>query len=192
VGHTPDHTKRYKNWHWGEDCTQIIEWPDPDYPANLIEIGRLAELHVQAGPRDGKRVIHVAPEHMDGAHLAFDPDHAKQRLYVLTPDAVRRAARRNFWDAAANIDLGELARHVGGTHTRDYPALRVSPVGTLTHVTYLTNKKGDGVSLYIHHLGEEDIAKGTPARQPMLAVDSKGRFWIAGGAYHCPVPGITN
>ena len=192
MAHTKDHARRYRNWHWGEDCTQIIEWPDADYPDNLIEIGRLAELHVLSGPRGGKRVIHVAPEHMDGSHLAFNPDHKRQRLYVLTPDAVRRAARRNFWDGDASMDLGELAHRVGGPHRGDYPAVRVSPVGTLTHVTYLTNKKGDGVSLYIHHLGEEDIAKGNPARQPMLAVDGKGRFWIAGGAYTCPVPGITN
>jgi hypothetical protein len=192
VGHTTDHARRYRNWHWGADCTQIIEWRDPDYPAHLIEIGRLAELHVLLGPRGGKRVIHVAPEHMDGSHLAFDPDHSRQRLYVLTPDAVRRAARRNFWDASASITLEELARKVGGGHLNGYPDVRVSPVGTLTHVTYLTLKEGDGVSLYIHHLGEEDIAKGKEPRQPMLAVDAKGRFWIVGGAYHCPVPGITN
>ena len=189
---TSNHRARYKNWHWGSECTRVVDWPDADYPKHLIEIGRLAELHVKLGPRGGKRVLHVGPEHMDGTHLAFDPDHGKQRLYILAPEAVRRAARRNFWDPNATTDLGTLARSIEGTHTQGYPSIRVSPVGTLTHVTYLTEKEGDGVSFYIHHLGEEDLAHGADARQPMLAVDARGRFWIAGGAYTCPVPGITN
>jgi hypothetical protein len=58
-------------------------------------------------------------------------------------------------------------------------------------VTYFTWKKGDDDdqkgSFYIHNFSEE-----TRRNYPILAVDGQGRFWIAGGDYTCPNPGITN
>ena len=191
---------RYKNWHWGEESTQKVEWPDPDYPDTLIEIGRLTELHVKENPDVSGRpqIIRIPEEVVDGSHLAFDPEHTGQRLYVLTPDSVRRATRRMYWDAENNLPLEELAgrladnRGCTAAHASGYPDVRVSPVGYLTHVVYLTHKRGDGVSLYIHELGENDKHAGKPVRLPLLAVDAQGRFWVVGGAYTCPVPGITN
>jgi hypothetical protein len=198
--HTTNPLTRYKNWHWGEEATQKIEWPDPDYPGVLIEIGRLAELHVKENPdeRGRSQVIRVPEEHMDGAHLAFDPEHSAQRLYVLTPEAVRRAVRRTYWDAENNLPMEQLAGRVAETmgatsaHASDYPDIRVSPIGYLTHVVYLTHKRGDGVSLYIHELGENDKHAGKDVRLPLLCADAQGRFWVVAGAYTCPVPGITN
>jgi hypothetical protein len=198
--HTTNPLTRYKNWHWGEEATRQIEWPDPDYPDTLIEIGRLTELHVKEDP-DAKgrpQIIRIPEEHVDGSHLAFDADHAAQRLYILTPEAVRRAARRTYYDADANMPLEALAQSVAANmgcttpHASGYPNINVSPVGYLTHVVYLTHKKGDGVSLYIHELGENDKHAGKPVRLPLLAVDAQGRFWVVAGAYTCPVPGITN
>jgi hypothetical protein len=198
--HTTNPLTRYKNWHWGEEATEKIEWPDADYPDTLIEIGRLTELHVKEDPSlpGRSQVIRIPEEHVDGSHLAFDADHPAQRLYVLTPEVVRRATRRHYWDEEANAPLEDLARglseSMGATsaHASGYPRVNASPVGYLTHVVYLTHKRGDGVSLYIHELGENDKHAGKPVRLPLLAVDAKGRFWVVGGAYTCPVPGITN
>jgi hypothetical protein len=199
--HTTNPLTRYKNWHWGEEATTQVEWPDPDYPDTLIEIGRLTELHVKENPevKGRPQIIRIPEDHADSSHLAFDADHPAQRLYVLTPEAVRRAARRTYYDADANMPLEALAQgvaeDVGATaaHASGYASnVNASPIGFLTHVVYLTHKKGDGVSLYIHELGENDKHAGKPVRLPLLVVDAQGRFWIVGGAYTCPVPGITN
>ena len=39
---------------------------------------------------------------------------------------------------------------------------------------------------YIHEFGEESGVR------PHLAVDQDGRFWLLGGNYTCPRPGITD
>ena len=83
--------------------------------------------------------------------------------------------------------LNEIAKNVGGRHAMDdYPDIQVTPVGIMTHVVYATDKKGDGMSFYIHHMGEES------GIQPALTVDSRGRLWLAGGNYTSPTPGITD
>ena len=88
---------------------------------------------------------------------------------------------------SSKYSLAEVAESVGGRHaTDDYPDIQVLPIGIMTHVVYATEKKGDGMSFYIHHMGEES------GIQPALAVDSRGRLWVAGGNYTSPTPGITD
>ena len=185
-------TTRYKKWHWGIPSTHVVRWDDPDYPDELIEIGRLAELHFRRSARAPKQILNVAREHINKSHVAFDPAHKAQRIYVYTPTAVRRAALRTFWNPKGErYDLRTLARMAGGRQaTKDYPDVEVQPIGVLTHVTYFTHKKGDdddkGGSFYIHEFGEESGVR------PILAIDAQGRFWLAGGNYTCPNPGITD
>ena len=100
---------------------------------------------------------------------------------------MRRAARRTYYDDDANMPLEALAQGVaenmGATsaHASGYANVNASPVGYLTHVVYLTHKRGDGVSLYIHELGENDKHAGKPVRLPLLAVDAQGRFVTTDG-----------
>lgn len=191
---------QYAEWHWGSKSTHVVDWSDPDFPATLIEIGRLSELYIR-GAQDGTRVkghLFAVPEAtIPQCHLAFDPAQAAQRLYVLASTALSRALKRAYWNPGArSYPLAAVARIAGGRHaTADYPKLSVQPVGVLTHVTYLTEKIGDkgtkqlrwkDANLYIHHLGEES------GIQPILCLDASGRVWIAGGNYTCPTPGITD
>ena len=177
----------YKSWHWGVPNTRVVNWRDPDYPDPLIECGRLLELHFKRGANAPGSVINIAEPYIEKSHLAFDPNHKRNRLYILAPQPVRREVKRMFWNAGAPThSLRELAKLAGGPHaTPDYPNVRVQPIGFLTHVTYLTNKgsfeKGvpaDGVSAYIHQHSED-----TGGPLPVLATDASGRLWYAGGSY---------
>lgn len=188
-----DPRARYEKWHWGIPSTKTVKWNDRDYPDELIEIGKLAELHFKRSPSAPKQIVNVAREYIGRSHVAFDHDHRHQRIYIYTPTEVRRAALRAFWNPRApRYALDVLARMAGGRHaTSDYPAIEAQPIGILTHVTYFTWKKGDDDdkkgSFYIHEFSEE-----THRNNPVLAVDAQGRFWLAGGDYTCPDPGITN
>ena len=188
----------YADWHWGLPAGKIVTIDDPLYPDRLVECGRLHYLYVDIDGKPKKRPkkqtlkdpngyeIEIEDRHKDSSFLGFDPDHPHQRLYIVLPRVEREAAKAAFWDPGNATTLSALARKVGGRHARDdYPKLRVTPIGTLLFVVYHTAKKGDGESSYIHEMGEEG---GIP---PVLAVDSTGRLWIAGGSYTCPEPGIT-
>lgn len=191
--------KRSKDWHWGVDPTQAVRWDDPDYPEHMVEIGRLAELRYIPVGRTAGAVIPIPQKYWTDfsakpksqAHLVFDPDHAAQRMYIcLPPDEMRKHARAYRTHTAA--PLSDIARRVGGRQgtRRDYPEVRASVLGALTHVVYYTHKKGDENpgdvrSQYIHQMGEDG------GICPFLAVDGEGRMWICGGSYTCPIPGIT-
>jgi hypothetical protein len=188
-GHTKDPIKRYRNWHWGIDPSITVDWTDRDLPDELIEIGRLVNLHFNRGRGGADEILNVVESKVNQTHLCFDPAHKYQRLYVLIPSQVAREVKRKLWSPGAkSYSLAEIAKMTDGKHSkmRDYPRVAAQPIGHLTHVTYLTHKKGDGVSNYIHELGEVN------GNLPILAVDAKGRLWIVGGDYVCPVPGITN
>lgn len=175
----------YRDWHWGIGPRELIEVEDPIYPDGMVEIGRLHELHLDT--EDGPAVLDIDKGERKVCHIAFDPDHRNQRIYIVLSENERVAARGLFWNAKQAVPLAELAADVGGRHARGgYPRIQVTPIGTLTDVVYRTHKKGDGPSSYIHTMGEEG---GIP---PALAVDAEGRLWFAGGSYTCPDPGITN
>lgn len=187
----------YKDFHWGVPATKKIDWRDPDYPDTLIEMGRLLELHIKRSPKAAKEVINIAQPYIEKSHLAFDPAHSRQRLYILTPQAVRRAVKSKFWHPSRRTyDLNEVAKLVGGAHGKkaDYPHVRVQPIGLLTHVTYLTNKgsfekkeKPDGLSAYVHEHSEDSHGP-----YPVLCVDVSGRLWYAGGVYYVIRGGIAD
>ena len=192
----PNGKQSYTDWHWGVAPKHVIEWDDPDYPeGELVECGRLVELHVSEPGSRKKNVIRLNRKEGNGSHLAFDPEHPHQRLYILSHPAfaarVREAYRKNpdFKGGSKYrvMPLAQIAKSIGGRHgTSDYPDVMAAPVGILTHVVYATEKEGDGYSQYIHEFGEEH---GPP---PGLAADDEGRLWIVGGNYTAPTPGITD
>lgn len=198
----------FEKWHWGTPATEEIEVTDPDLPSDLVECGRLAELVFDPGVGlKGKLAVRKEPE-LGGrkltrlcfgrevrkkCHVAFDPSHPDERLYFYLRDPAARASLKPLWEknGAAPVKLGKLARMIPGRHSReDYPDIEVKLIGTLYEIVYVTHKEGDapeGVGVhYFHHMGEET------GKRPALAVDQKGRLWLASGDYTCPVPGITN
>lgn len=178
--------RQYRKWHWGIPAGIEVEVVDPDFPDKLVEIGRLAELHIE-GVRPYK--IKLPTNLMRISHAAFDPDHEYQRIYFVLPEVARAYMIRQIPSAVISkraFPLSTIAKAVGGRHGYDYPRVAAIPVGILSHIVYFTNKKGDGPSLYIHEMGEMGGIR------PMVCVDKNGRFWLAGGSYTCPIPGITN
>lgn len=193
------HVRHYQRWHWGIPATQVIEWHDRDFPESLIEIGRLVELHLIRPGKTKEQVLAIPKGDVPNTHIAFDPDHPSQRVYLLVGSSLRRALKHTFWKPDGDVyDLNDVAVEVGGRHgKRNYLRIPVQIVGTLTHVVYRTKKKGDDAdykagkitgtgSEYIHEMGEEG---GIP---PELCIDSTGRLWVAGGSYTSPTPGLTH
>ena len=184
--------KAFEKWHWGIEPTQEVNWDDKDLPEYLVECGRLVELHVrplEGNPKLKDRVIKFKKSNSNASHVAFDPEHPSQRLYLLLNAGARRKMKK-LWDKS-EYDVHtpyEIAKYVGGRHSKknDYPRVKVRPLGVLTNVVYATEKKGDGFSFYIHKMGEES------GIQPAVGVDKKGRVWVLGGNYTSPTPGITD
>ena len=197
-------TRQYLDWHWfkpgekGAPEVKVVTWKDPDVPASLIECGRLVRFHVRLPSHDSPKhprrdrdtMIEFSRAVSDKSHLAFDPDHTRERLYCLIDASARPALKERFWskNPISAMDLNDLAQFAGGKHGRDgdYPGVNVKPVGVVTAVCYRTTKKEDGDSYYIHKMGE------LTHHYPILACDFLGRLWLAGGSYTCPRPGITN
>ena len=188
----------YADWHWGIPITSVKDISDEDYGAPddlLIEAGRLVEVHFRQPNKRKDTVVRLNRKEANGSHLVFSPDHPHQRLSIIShPEFARRMHKRFRQNSQyeggsryAELSLREVAKQIGGRHgTPDYPNLAVVPLGILTHVVYATEKKGDGFSFYIHKMGEESGVK------PALAIDDRGRLWIAGGNYTSPTPGITD
>lgn len=193
---------QYEEWHWGIPSASVKEWKDEDVDGalhgpngELIETGRLVELHFREPGKRKDTVVRLNRGEANGSHLSFDPHHPSQRLYIHShPKFAERMHQKYLQDDHFEggsrhqaMPLKQAAKIVGGRHgTSDYPDVMVTPIGILTHVVYATEKKGDGFSFYIHKLGEES------GLRPALTIDDKGRMWIAGGAYTSPTPGITD
>ena len=199
--------KGYDDWHWysgrGKDdaapSVKVVDWQDPDMPRMLIECGRLVRMHVRAPKPAGKKghpraerdtMIELSQSVSADSHIAYDPEHPRQRLYLLIDPKARVTLRQQFWDknAMSSMSLNALGRIAGGKHgvMGDYPNVQVKPIGVLTAVVYSTDKKSDGPSYYIHQVAEISFS------YPILAVDKDGRLWISGGSYTSPTAGISD
>jgi hypothetical protein len=193
--------KLFADWHWGIPHENVSDWQDEQVDGMIgpdgmvIETGRLVELHFREPHKRKDTVIRLNRKEANGSHLAFDPEHPHQRLYIFShPKFAERMHKRFLQNPKYKknsryqmMPLAKAAKTVGGRHaTSDYPKINVSPVGILTHVVYATEKTGDGFSFYIHKMGEESGVK------PALTIDQRGRMWIAGGNYTSPNPGITD
>lgn len=198
ISKDPRYTEAYTRWHWGVNPVQAAEWEDKSkdargraiYPDALTECGRLFELRFRIPGTRRDMAMKLEPEQANRSHLAFDPDHPHERLYILLPNDVLRGAKQAYWtqNKFDAMDMNDLASFVGGRHgkTADYPRLIVKPVGIFTSFVYACEKKGDGFSLYVHRMGEESGIR------PVIAADEQGRIWVVGGNYTSPTPGVTD
>ena len=202
---TDDFEARYRKWHWGVDPAYEVEVCEPALPksARLVEMGRLAELHVRPAPghvfpggprgnprnKDGAVEIGVAPHEIDRSHATFDMDHGGQRIYLVLSPPVRTQMKKLRPADGRDAPLAQHARRVGGRHGKanDYPrGVRGKYVGEIVNLVYRTQKgKNDEIVDYIHRMGEEG------GIEPGLVVSLDGRAWVVGGSYHCPYAGIT-
>lgn len=193
----------YSNWHWGEPTTRVLDWKDPDYPDMLVGCGKLVRLQIRAPHatnhvknnrshprRQQDTQIQFSRAVSSGSYLAFDPNHPNQRLYLCIAGPAMAQLEATFWasNSMPPMRLGDVAGMVGGRHgnPRDYPEIPVKPIGILTAIVYQTTKKGDGLSYYIHQVGE--ISK----LFPVICCDEQGRLWIAGANTTSPTPGVTD
>jgi hypothetical protein len=195
-------SSEYEKWHWGYKPSHVMDWNDEDMPRLLIECGKLVRLHLRAPRDDSSRhprrrrdaMIEFSKNVSPFAHIAYDPDHPYERLYLLIPPSQRKTLKEHFWDnnPMPARNLNDLAQIAGGKHSRkrDYPDVMCKPLGVLTGVVYYTAKQGDslkeGGSFYIHKVGE------ISHKYPFLCIDKKGRLWLSGGNYTSPPPGITD
>ena len=182
----------YKKWHWNTPSTITKEVEIPGGPEEVVETGRLVELHyrpLRSNPKLKDRVWKPTKKESNNSHLVFDPQHKHQRLYIILDPTAEKKIKEKFWKSSKwdSLALEDVAPLIGGKHgTTDYPDIKVKPLGILTALVYATEKDPDGYSFYIHKMGEETHI------QPALATDKKGRLWIVGGDYTSPIPGITN
>jgi hypothetical protein len=179
-------SKEYKDWHWGYGAKKVLDWNDKDMPRILVECGKLVRLHVRApqftsGRHPRRRrdaMIEFSRSVSPKAHVAYDPDHPYERLYLLVPPAQRRTLKEKFWNPSQARNLNELAAIAGGKHgkKRDYPNIMCTPIGVLTGIVYYTAKKGDATedsgSFYIHQVGEISHV------YPFLCVDASNYGFI--------------
>ena len=200
--------KAFEKNHWGNKPTRIIKTKTPDLDRHLrksqptslrepeiSEWGRfvgfgfsdLSRVNPQ-GEAEEER-LELSNKDMERNYLVYDPYHPHQRLYfILAPD-LRREIKKEFWVKSRQhpVKLPTLARRMNGRHaTGDYPPVMVKPIGEMTYLDYLTDKKSDGISIYRHTLGEESGIR------PEVAVDAKGRLWFLGGDYYSTEAGIIN
>lgn len=195
--------KEFTDWHWGIAPKRVIDWKDDRFP-DVIECGQLVRLQFRAPRSNASRkhprrerdaMIQFSKQISGKSHIAYDPDHPHQRLYLLVSPQALPTLKERFWthNGVAPISLSAAAKIAGGRHGRrsDYPDIEVKPIGVLTAVVYYTHKKGDEGpadpnSHYIHQVGE------LTRYYPFLCCASDGTLWLAGGNYTTPTPGITD
>lgn len=181
--------REYRAKHWGLDPTAYFTIDDAALPPHLDAMGQLLELHV--GREDGRGdMILTFPIRQTENQLCWDPYCRSHRMYPVIDRSQQDRMRRRLWrNGAETYPIQEVADYVGGRQARykqwHDPSLQVQAIGPLTHIVYRTEKQGDGLSDYIHEMGEEG---GHP---PYLCVDSFGCLWIAGGTYDVEDRGVV-
>lgn len=188
-----DLVERYTSAHWGITPRAVYKVEDDDLPDELVEMGKLVEVQVTdenaKDPGGSGKGVSFTVKFPAGCLLAFSTDEA-ERLYLVTTRANRRWAANRLWVPnvkGINYSLGRAATLAGGRQADfSYPSVQVQILGVADNVVYRTNKKGDGMSEYIHALGEETGIK------PFFCVSRDGRVWFAGGNYTVPDDGITD
>lgn len=192
MGGSKDIVERYKDFHWGNPARKVIRVEDRLVP-DATQMGPLSQLYVT--DHDGNAGVLGFPAN---CHAAFDPQHPAERIHLVCTAAKRRETAELFRAALESgvraESLSTIAKRAGGRQAdHSYPRVRCIDLGIVTDIVYgPTDKKGDGLSEYIHHFGiEGDEAHVVNGIQPRLAADEEGRLWLAGGDYTVPDEGIT-
>lgn len=177
----------YQRFHWGAPADRIIRINDPMVP----DVAKLGDLHnLDVGPTLARAQSIPTPH---DTVLAYDADHPHDRLYIISSPALREQTRRLMKGVPAEELhwLQDIAEHTRGTHAAyPMPELLGRAIGVLQAIVYYTYKRGEEGEKpweYKHDFGKEH-SKGI---RPILAADVSGRFWICGGSYTVPAPGIT-
>ncbi len=177
---------RYNSAHWGIDGKNVFHIDEDNLPDELVQMGKLEEIVCEVDGDDDDDLEFKFPVR-SGCRLAYTHDEA-ERMYCLLPKVMKQAVAGAVWQKGApSYSLTQVAKQAGGRQADyPYPAVKVQPIGRCIHLVYKTNKKGDGLSSYIHQLGEES------GILPILCVSQDGRLWFAGGNYTVPDAGITD
>ena len=204
--------EHYKRWHWGIEAERDMHVPDPEYPEQMIEIGRLMQLDLVHNPKqskhrinpnlkwvrnpsDGKliKTLEIETDDVNDNYALFDHNHPKDRIYFVVDEETQSQFKNLYKKSKTpSMQLKKLSSMGGGHHSSmiDYPDVQVKPLGYIHNIIYITHKKGDEPILpYIHEFAEENRKN---SEYPLLAVGENGRIWIAGGGYTCPYAGITD
>ena len=175
----------YERLHWGKGPSSYYVVPDKSLPKEMVAIGHLVECVVDT--ESGKDGAEFDLTFGKRCLLAFDAAD-NWRMWMVLAKEDQKWIREDLWGLEAPLyDLREVARAAGGCWSRRLktcPKVKVKVVGRMTEVVYKTEKVGDGVSSYVHHMGE----RGGIA--PYLCVTSGGKIHIAGGSYRLTTHGI--
>jgi len=177
----------YSDFHWGFAPEELIHVDDLFLP-DVVGIGNLIALHV-GEHGESKLLFPQGKTQLSRSYIAYDPAHPCDRIHLIVPKMDQRVAQGFYRRArySSHRPLSEIAAEVGGRQARQpYPERKGVDLGVVREVIYLTSKKGDGLSYYIHEFGEESGIR------PHLVIDQDGRFTLVGGNYTCPRPGITD
>ena len=208
--------KAYGTHHWGlkHDGT-TFEDDHPDAPDHSTDMGKLIALGVIPIGSKGKPVVRAVkamhkwekagldPNDVPGedegiaelwfstkagAHsiISFTP--ASEMLHLALSSEDMRQMKHYFRDTYV-YSLETTAQIRGGRAAEgDVRQVEVALLGELAWVMYRTDKKGDGISDYVHGMGTEGRL---PALRPYLCIAADGSLWIAGGNYEVKTEGIS-
>jgi hypothetical protein len=176
-------TQRYIDTHWGLSTSRVRDIDDSRLPAELCAMGQLLGFILK--DREGESELNFTAK--SDCTLVFDLKKS-QTLYCILGRSAQRELKAMYKEIdEPTIPLGRLSKEVGGRQASfRCPSVHVKPLGEVYQVYYKTNKKGDGMSTYVHTFAEEGGVF------PMLGVAKDGTIWLAGGSYHVPDGGITN
>ncbi len=212
-----DSFEHYKRWKWGQEPDKVVSLNLPRVGAmsarneknpRFVEIGRLVGFYLRPDidlsknkkQKHTQELMLTQPDDIEKSHVVFDRKHKNHRIYIsLAPHLMKDTKALYQSLDTSPVLLKDVVRtqnpmHTKGRHdaSKDYPNVRVKPIGYVTDLIYKTRKSGDGLSEYIHAFGEPYGAYKKWTSRPILAVDKEGHLWFAGGNYRCPYAGITN
>lgn len=173
-----------RGWHGDVgQPVQRIRVRDRDLPRDLIGCGLCFASITWSTTRGSRRLEELG----DDSYLAFDPDSEYGRLYLILSDSSRFDCLSDLYTGESLVALAELAAYAGGRQQDGYPDVLVEPLGAVIQVEYVARK-------YLEHEADEGAVFHHEFEEPLpwLAVDARGRLWIAGGDYVGDNPaGIT-
>ena len=137
---------------------------------------------------------------VEDSYVIFDRKHKNHRIYINIAPHLKKDTKKIYQSISSepillkNVVRSQYEKEPQGRHDRskDYPNIKVKPIGFVTDLIYKTRKNGHGLSEYIHAFGEPYGSFKRWTSRPILSVDQKGNLWLAGGNYKCPYAGISN
>ena len=193
-----DLKETYQAYHWGEPPTHTIDTRSPYHSNDMVEYGRVCEIHLANEMKDGKQkadmILEIPESHLHTSYLLFDNAKKRKPLMIeLDPDIQKEFVKVYKENPQDPQSLKSLAKIAGGYQSnRRYPNVKAKPIGYCTHIVYRTIKKSDGLTNYIHAFGEPYKRNEKWSEKPILAVAKNGEVFLVGGNYKSQIEGIVN